>query len=75
MKKLIIVILLMLFFVIMVSADLSDDTNELVNDLRWKHYGYGTLYSDSSNSIDWDFVYEWVSITFDDEDGILYIET
>ena len=47
---------------------LSDETKELVEDLRWKHYGSGTFYMS-------DFVYDWLNVSFDDENGILYVET
>jgi len=55
------------------ASGLSDETIEIVNDLRWKHYGLGTLFA--SDTTDWDFVYDWTTISFDDELGILYVET
>ena len=84
MKKLLLVITVLLILLILSSlvfAKLSDETLELVNDLRWKHYGYGTLditgvlsMSDAEyieTQIEWtrDFFSMWI------EDGILYVET
>jgi len=36
------------------ATGLSDGTKELVKDLRWKHYGYGTLYCPDTNVIRWE---------------------
>ena len=56
-----------------VHAGLSNETKEMVDDLRWKHYGYSTLYYvDDSISVDWSFYYQW---TMYFEDGKLYVET
>ena len=63
----------------MPSGALSDETKEIVNNLRWKHYGHGDL-SDITWGIcetDRTFVWnpDWETIMFDDETGILYCET
>ena len=64
---------LLIWFVLTVQARLSDETKEIVDDLRWKHYGYATLYA-TDDTIFYDPIeYEWMSMTFDN--GILYIET
>lgn len=56
------------------DAELNDETLKLVNNLRWKHgRGYNTL--TMSDTTDWDFIYDWTTISFDDELGILYVET
>ena len=54
------------------ASGLSDETQELVDDLRWKHYGYVTLYSDSTITIDYTDYYQW---TMYFEDGKLFMET
>lgn len=64
---------LLVWFALTVQAGLSDETQELVEDLRWKHYGYSSLYA-TSDTIFYDPVdYTWTSIWF--EDGVLYIKT
>jgi len=73
MKKLLLIIVSLLILSSLVFAKLSDETKDLVKDLRIKHYGLDTLYV--SDTIDWDFVYDWTAMTFDDESGILYVET
>lgn len=79
MKKLLLIITVLLILSSLVSAKLSDETLDIVNNLSMKHYGYGTIYMSDTTfmtaTTDWDFVYDWTNITFDDENGILYIET
>ena len=53
------------------QVSLSDETKDLVEDLRWKHYGHGTLYATSDNFIGWNR--DFLSIFA--KDGILYVET
>ena len=53
-KPLIIIMVLMLFTLLMAVmgyAQLSDETIELVNDLRMKHYGQGTFIVSDENII------------------------
>lgn len=53
-------------------VSLSDETKELVENLRWKHYGYGTLYCSDESVVRY-VEPEWESLYF--EDGTLYVET
>ena len=68
------------------SGALSDETKEIVNNLRWKHYGhpcylwwdnitFGTTNIGTSNVLinDSNLDYEWWSFYF--EDGKLFVET
>ena len=71
------ILVIVLTSLLMVNA-LSDENEELVNDLRWKYYGSGFITTETQ--IDWleydiNIDYEWWSMTFDDETGILYVET
>ena len=72
MKKLFIIIIILLLFSVMVLAKLSDETLDLVEGLRLKHYGYnkygGTFYN--SNFV---YIFDWWSMTF--EDGKLFVTT
>lgn len=45
---------LLIWFALTVHAKLSDETNELVDDLRYKHYSYGTLYCPDTSIISWE---------------------
>ena len=56
------------------DAKLSDDTLEIIEDLRIKHYGYSGYLSlmDSDISIEWASYYSW---TMYFEDGKLFVET
>ncbi len=74
MKKLLIIIVILSLITIIGMANLSDETKELVNDLRWKQSGELISCVDFADiPTEWSYVYEWTNITFDD--GILYIET
>ena len=60
------------------DAKLSDDTLEIVDNLRIKHYGLSTFFYITDDTLFYRIdqrpeEYKWTSITF--EDGILYIET
>lgn len=72
MKKLLIIIIVLLILTSFVYAKLSDETLKIVNDLKWKHFGWIVL-DDDVVLYDSDFVYEWWSFYF--EDGKLFIET
>ena len=78
MKKLLIIIVVLLILTSFVFAQLSDETLEIVNDLRWKHYGHGFLIC-TDGSLFYDGTIEWtrdyLSISFDSEKGILFVET
>ena len=66
---------LLIWFALTVQAKLSNETKELVDDLRIKHYGYSALFyipKDSDLLMDWTDYYSW-TMTF--ENGTLYIET
>ena len=69
------IIPLLIWFVLTAYAGLSNETEELVNDLRWKHSGFITTETQNIIEYDSNIVYEWWSMTFDDETGILYVET
>lgn len=61
---------LIIWIALTVQAKLSDDTKELVDDLRWKHYGH----SITDNILTFDPLDHWsYSINFDN--GRLTIET
>ena len=45
------VFICILIFFLCLDAKLSDETQELVEDLRNKHYGFSTLYCSADNSI------------------------
>lgn len=92
-KKAIPMLIVLIYFMVgmililmpsMVSAKLSDDTLEEVENLRWKHYYYykgelaclisikgDNILRISDNTITWSssFLRMWV------EDGIFYVET
>ena len=81
MKKLLIIIIITIYTLLILAglifANLSDETLEIVDDLRWKH-SFGTLICDniagvliSDGQIEWtqNFLSMWV------EDGIFYVET
>lgn len=55
----------------MVSAELSDDTLEEVDKLRFKHYPFISI--DDCKYYDSHIQHEWWSVTF--EDGKLFINT
>ena len=71
-------LLCVVYFSMFGDAKLSDETLEEVDKLRIKHMyhmGYlssGTL-SFTASSIDWDFVYDYTHVYF--EDGKLFVET
>ena len=73
-KKLILCFLLPLFLCILgiyfspAEAKLSDETKELVEDLRWKHYPFFYTYNDDTVWI-WEQQYPYIKF----EDGILYM--
>lgn len=78
MKKLIIVILLMLFFVIMVSAELSDETLEMVDNLWWEHYGDqiadNVLIFDPFDHWGWTMSFDDGKLIIETQDGKWFIE-
>lgn len=71
MKKILMIIIILLLFSVMVSAKLSEETLDMVKELRLKHYGYSCIDSNILSYLP--FEYEWVSIHFDN--GILFVET
>ena len=60
---------LLIWFALTVHAKLSDETLQIVDDLRRKH----NLYSITGDVLYSNFDYEWWSFYF--EDGKLFIET
>ena len=76
MKKLLIIIVI-LSLITIIGMTMSDETSQTVNDLRWKHYGYGELIcldsTDYMSVTSSGFDYEWTSIYF--KDGKLFVET
>jgi len=76
MKKLVTIIIILLILTSFVYAKLSDETLKTVDDLRWKHYGYGFCLDDISGTVfinDSNLNYEWWNFYF--EDGKLFVET
>lgn len=78
MKKLFIIIIILLLFSVMVSAKLSKETLEKIEELRFKYYWYGlNLINIDDDTItnygNCNFIYEWTAFWF--EDGKLFVET
>ena len=71
------VLAVLLMISLLVSANLSDETLEIVEDLRWKHYGQGKVLDCieiTQEEMDkWTIQHQWLSIWF--EDNKFYVET
>lgn len=84
MKKLLIIIAILSLITIIGMAKLSDETLEEVNDLRWKHYGYGSITLDytlflNADTLEWtrDFLsikVEGDRLIIETQDGKWFIE-
>ena len=72
MKKLFIVIIILLILSGLAFAKLSDETQELVDKLWWKHYRY--LITDNIIDYDSNDYWQW-TMNFDVNEGKLIIET
>ena len=77
MKRFLIIIMILSILSSLAFAKLSDETQELVEDLRWKHYGYGSLTCLDCVSFVNDTAISWSGYTwsFWFKDGKLFVET